>query len=140
MRILVAFTALSLMLLGVVPTAGAQVQVAGKSQPAEAIEPAAVVKSLTSQLRNLVSAEESYYADHSTYSNSLKELGYVAREGAVVMVFRADKRGWAGRAVHPAIAGKSCVIWVGPTGEAAQVRTDATGITGAEGEPVCDAP
>ena len=100
----------------------------------------AIVASLKSQLRNLVSAQESYYADRSTYTNSLKALGYKAAEGAVIMVFRADNRGWAGRAVHPGFTGKSCVIWVGRDELATQVKTDAEQTSGQEGAPTCDAP
>ena len=116
-------------------------------QPARAVSqgqptapaPAAILASLQDQLRNLVSAQESYFGRNHKYTNSLKELGYKAVAGAVVMVFRADNGGWAGRAVHPELPGRSCVIWVGPTGEMAKPTTDHQRRTGAEGVPACDA-
>ena len=102
--------------------------------------PESIVASLEGQLRNLVSAQEYFYSTRNMYSNSLAQLGYKAVEGAYVMVFRADNAGWAGRAVHPELAGRSCVIWVGPTGEMANPRTDHQGRTTTEGKPVCDVP
>lgn len=115
-----------------------QAQPAGAPKSDELTEPGAIVSSLKDQLRNLVSAQEYFYSKNNKYSNSLKELGYIARQGAYVMVWGADARGWNGRAVHPGIPGKSCVIWVGPDVAPAGTKTDANQLSGAEGAPVCD--
>lgn len=114
-------------------------QVKPAAQPAGAHDSRPVLTSLKNQLRNLVSAEEAFYASKSSYTNSLKDLGYVARDGAYVMVFRASDKGWAGRAVHPSLPGKSCVIWVGDA-EKDPPKTDELQLTAREGEPICDSP
>ena len=132
----ILFALITTVAVGTPQALAAQAQAGTPS--ASAIPDSVIVTSLKRQLRNLVSAQESFYASRSAYSNSLKELGYVAREDAHIMVFRADKNGWVGRAVHPMRPGKSCVIWVGPDANAALAKTDATQLTGGEGEPVCD--
>lgn len=133
------FTVAFAILVSVPVGVRAQARPQGQAPAAEPASPAAVVNSLKAQLRNLVVAQEAFYAGKSSYSNSLKDLGYVAREGAYVMVFRANAKGWAGRAVHPSLPGTSCVIWVGEA-EKDPPKTDATQVTGREGEPICDAP
>lgn len=98
----------------------------------------AILATMKSDLRNVVVAEEMFYSKNTKYTNSLSDAKFTPSPGVYVMVFRADKRGWAGRAVHSAHPGKSCVIWVGEQDATNPVKTDATGASGREGEPVCD--
>jgi hypothetical protein len=110
-------------------------------------DPSALLKS---QLRNLVTAQEAYWADHGTYTTDVSALGMYKRRqaGATptpadslwVQVVQAGGRSWWGRASHRAFRGKSCVVYVGtvedftapPATDAAKARTQN------EGEPLCD--
>jgi hypothetical protein len=100
---------------------------------------------LKQQLRNLVTAQEKYWADHGTYTTDVAALGFFRARVAVpdsvwVQVVQAGGRSWWGRAVHRAERGKSCIIYVGliedftapPTTDAAKVRAEK------EGDPICD--
>lgn len=110
-------------------------------------DPAAALKS---QLRNLVTAQESYWAEHGTYTTDVSALGMYKRRqaGAAatatdsiwVQVVQAGGRSWWGRVIHRAFKGKSCVIYVGtmedfttpPATDGAKARAQN------EGEPLCD--
>ena len=106
---------------------------------------------LKSQLRNLVVAQESYYADHGTYTTDVSALGLYKRrppgapmtaaDSVWVQVVQAGGRSWWGRASHRAFSGKSCVIYVGVTEDfPAPPATDGQQVKAQnEGEPICDA-
>ena len=105
---------------------------------------------LKSQLRNLVTAQEAYWADHGTYTTDVAALGMHRRRQAGapaarpdslwVQVVQAGGRSWWGRAGHYAYSGKSCIIYVGtmddftapPTTDGAKAKAQN------EGEPLCD--
>jgi hypothetical protein len=100
---------------------------------------------LRQQLRNLVTAQEKYWADHGTYTTDVAALGFfrprvTAPDTVWIQVVQAGGRSWWGRAVHLAQRGKSCIIYVGtmedftapPTTDAAKVRAQR------EGDPICD--
>lgn len=100
---------------------------------------------LKRQLRNLVTTQETYWADHGTYTTDVSALGVyrprvAATDSVWIQVIQAGGRSWWGRAIHRAQRGKSCVIYVGtmddftapPTTDAARVQAHN------EGEPICD--
>jgi len=88
----------------------------------------AYVASMKSDLRNLVTAEESYFADNVTYTTTQASMNYSTSAGVTVTVGSANGTGWAATAKHNATA-KTCGIFAG----------NATPpIAGAnEGEPKC---
>lgn len=66
-------------------------------------------------LRRLVAAEQAFYAENGAYSDDLERLGY-RMEGQTGVRFLWLKRdAWAASGTHPAIPGRDCVIFVGPT-------------------------
>ena len=83
----------------------------------------AYVAALTSELRNLTTAEESYYYGHDTYAPSVGLLpGYNPTVGASVSVNEATPGGWSA-SVASANTSRHCFIFYGtaaPVGVATQ--------------------
>ncbi len=71
----------------------------------------AYVAAMKSDLRNLVSAEEAYYADHKTYAASESDLDYASSVGVSIHIV-ATADGWSGSAIHRGTTVR-CVIFVG---------------------------
>jgi hypothetical protein len=94
-------------------------------------------------LRNLVVAQENYFANHGTYTTDVAALGLYtkgARDSIWVQVVNAGGRSWNGRAIHTAARDRSCVIYVGYKTDLASAPVTETDSLPAknEGEPVCD--
>ncbi len=71
----------------------------------------AYVSAMKSDLRNLASAEEAYYADHKTYVASKSDLDYTTSVGVSIHIV-ATADGWSGSAIHRGTTVR-CVIFVG---------------------------
>jgi prepilin-type N-terminal cleavage/methylation domain-containing protein len=87
----------------------------------------AYVASMKSDLRNLVTAQESYFTDNSSqYALTTSALGTAYRPTTAVTVTIGDvtSTGWTATAVHSATT-KSCVLSVG-------------GASTTAGTPICD--
>ena len=88
----------------------------------------AYIASMKSDLRNLVTAEESYFADNVTYATTTANLQYNSSAGVTVTVSGATGTGWSATAKHNATT-KTCGIYVGAA---------TAPISGQnEGEPKC---
>ena len=87
----------------------------------------AYVAAMKSDLRNLVTAEESYFSDYVTYSTNLG-TAYSSSSGVTVAVGTATGTGWNATASHNATT-KTCGIFVG--GASAPISGQN------EGEPKC---
>jgi prepilin-type N-terminal cleavage/methylation domain-containing protein len=88
----------------------------------------AYVAAMKSDLRNLISAEESYFADNVTYTTSLTNLNVTASTGVTLNIGAATGTGWSATAKHNGTS-KTCGIYVGSA---------TAPISGAnEGEPKC---
>ncbi len=72
----------------------------------------AYVAAMKSDLRNLVSAEEAYYADHETYAASESDLNYITSTGVSIHIDQATAGGWSGSAIHSGTT-MQCAIFVG---------------------------
>ena len=77
----------------------------------------AYVTAMKSDLKNMVSAAEAYFADNNTYD------GYTAPDGSsgVTLTFTGTATGWTGTAEHTSADGAACDIFVGtgtPAGRA----------------------
>jgi prepilin-type N-terminal cleavage/methylation domain-containing protein len=82
----------------------------------------AYVTAMKSDLKNMVSAAEAFFADNNTYTGLVAPTG---SSGVVIAVTAATATGWSASATHANATGSSCVIGVG-TGKPATL---------AEGEP-----
>ena len=86
----------------------------------------AYVAAMKSDLRNLVTAQEAYFSDNTTYASSTGTLvNYNSSTGVTVTITSAAGTGWAATASHNGTP-KTCAIWLGTV----------TG-SGNEGTPVC---
>ena len=101
--------------------------------PADAPEQAAL-RAMRSDLRNLATAQEAYFAEHSTYAAGHDTLAPIYRPSPEVTltVLGGDRSGWAATAHHGALAEVSCRIRLGTPPAAAPWAP-----TQAEGEVVC---
>lgn len=104
------------------------------------------IAEMKSALRNMVTAQEKYWADHGSYTTDLSALGlYPApagtRPAALPQVIFAGGRGWSGIAVNRRL-NRSCVIFVGNADELPLIpRTTRSRVIAAnEGEPACERP
>jgi type IV pilus assembly protein PilA len=88
----------------------------------------AYIAAMKSDLRNMVTAQESYFADYVTYTTSQANLNYNASTGVTATIGGLSGTGWNATASHNGTT-KTCGIFVG---------TSTAPITGAsEGEPKC---
>jgi len=98
----------------------------------------AAIATLSSDLRNLVTRQEAWYAEKNSYALAFAELASSYRTSAGVMIelASATKNSYGAIARLAGRAG-SCVIFVGLGTEGAP-RTDVEKKLSPEGEPACD--
>lgn len=91
----------------------------------------AYLAAMKSDLRNLASAEEGYFADNSTYTTSKAGINYNESSGvtATIAVNAGPPVNWNATTWHTATA-KTCAIFYG--------TTTATAPATLEGEPKCN--
>jgi type IV pilus assembly protein PilA len=68
---------------------------------------------MQSDLHNLTTAQESYFYDHSAYTNALDSLQFNTSHGDVVVVTFADVSGWAATATNPDSYPHFCALFMG---------------------------
>ena len=109
----------------------------------------AVVASMKSDLRNLVTAQEGFFSDNQDYAgnhaatqtNGLAGAGNVAfapSQGNVVAITYVDAAGWGATVTNPAVTSTSndvCGIYVGSL--AAHATAGGLALTDVEGAPKC---
>ncbi len=76
---------------------------------------------MRSDLRNLVTAQAMYFADHGTYAPSLRALGYATTLGVSVEIVEATGDGWRAVARHQR-ASSECRIAIGAAVPAGDVQ------------------
>ena len=67
---------------------------------------------MKSDLKNLATQQEVYYADNYVYTANETGLGFVDSE-AVTVAITATPSGWTGAATHTGLPGKGCAIYYG---------------------------
>lgn len=134
-------------LLLVVPVIHAQrpprQSVSGPAAPREArLDEESVYRMLRQQLEQLVEAQDSARARTGQYASSFGNGGDAVmlrpRAGVSITLEHASRAGWAAVASHAALAGKSCVIWVGMVRPERRPVTQFDANRGNEAEIVCD--
>jgi len=75
----------------------------------------AYLAAMKSDLRNLVTAEESYFADNVTYTNTLLTTVFSPSAAVTVVITGASGSGWAATAKHAALSSglQTCGIFGG---------------------------
>jgi type IV pilus assembly protein PilA len=89
----------------------------------------AYITAMKSDLRNLVSAQESFFSDSARYTTSLQSLGFKQSTGTVAPRLTVGSGFWTATNSHTQLANTSCGIAVNTTNP---VLTSA-----GEGEPAC---
>ena len=89
----------------------------------------AYVTAMKSDLRNLVSAQESYFSDSAKYSTSLTQLGFKQSSGVNAPTLATFAGAWTATNSHTQLTGTVCGIGVN--------TTNPTVATAGEGEPAC---
>jgi hypothetical protein len=90
----------------------------------------AYVTAMKSDLRNLVSAEESFVSDSGFYSASLQQLGFRPSVGVRRPTINAGPRSWSAITSHEQLSDTRCAVAVG----------SANPISGIEQEDIACAP
>ena len=91
----------------------------------------AYVATLKTDLRNLVTAEEAYFSDQTTYTTTLALTQYQASQGVTYSVTGASGTGWQATATHVGLVGAT------PPGCHIAIGTFATTASESEGAPYC---
>lgn len=73
----------------------------------------AYLASVKSDLKNLSTAEESFFYEHRTYSTDVDSLKAVASPGVVLTIVTATANGWAATAYHPLAWPHTCALFYG---------------------------
>jgi type IV pilus assembly protein PilA len=89
----------------------------------------AYITAMKSDLRNLVSAEESFFSDSSRYTTNLTSLGFKASTGVSAPAIVTYPGAWVATNSHTQLTGTQCGIGVN--------TTSPTVTTAGEGEPAC---
>ena len=89
----------------------------------------AYITAMKSDLRNLVSAEESYFSDSAKYTSTLSLVGFKQSTGVNTPNLTIGAGYWSATVTHTQLTGISCGIAVNTTNP---VVTSA-----GEGEPAC---
>jgi prepilin-type N-terminal cleavage/methylation domain-containing protein len=89
----------------------------------------AYITAMKSDLRNLVSSEESYFSDSSAYTSDLSLLGFKQSTGVYTPTITIGAGYWKATVTHTQLANVSCGIAVN--------TTNPTISTAGEGEPAC---
>lgn len=87
---------------------------------------AAYIAALKSDLKNLVVAEEMYFADNLTYIADLNKLRFKTSPGVTITFYQVARNHWIATAAHESMPGVKCMTSVGSESP-----------LGSQGEPVC---
>ena len=68
--------------------------------------------SIRGDLRNLATAQESYFGDYTTYTTSLTALGANESQGVTMTIGAASGSGWSATGSHTSTA-RTCAIYTG---------------------------
>ena len=90
----------------------------------------AYVTAMKSDLRNLVTAEEAFFADSSKYTTTVTQLKYSSSTGVSSPTITTGAGFWTATNSHTQLTGTTCGIGINTT-------NPLSGVTAAEGEPVC---
>jgi prepilin-type N-terminal cleavage/methylation domain-containing protein len=68
---------------------------------------------MRSDLRNLMTAEEAFFYDHSAYTTTLDSLKFGSSNGDVVTIVEATTGGWSGTSQNPESYPHLCAFFIG---------------------------
>jgi prepilin-type N-terminal cleavage/methylation domain-containing protein len=68
---------------------------------------------LRTDLRNLMTAEESFFYSNNRYSTALDSLKFVPSSGVIVTIPEATPQGWSATTTHPESYPLMCAVYTG---------------------------
>ena len=89
----------------------------------------AYVAQMKTDLRNLVTAEEGFFADSVKYTSTITQLKYRQSTGVWTPTITVGAGFWTASVTHTAVSGKSCEIAINTGNSLVPTARD--------GEPVC---
>ena len=67
---------------------------------------------MKSDLRNLVTAQEAYFADHAAYASAVADLKFRNSENVSMRLTATQNNAWAAEARSALLPNVACVIWI----------------------------
>lgn len=107
------------------------------ADPASDAERASRTK-LKTDLRNLVTAQEAYYAGHNAYADQVDNLAFKPSSGSQVSLVATQNNAWAAVAVDASMPGRSCVIFINLAEKYRPKTMQEKRSAESEGAPLCD--
>jgi len=92
----------------------------------------AYITAMKSDLRNLVTAEEAFFADSSKYTGTVSQLKFNVSSGVNVPAIATGAGYWSATNTHSQLTGATCGIGMN--------TTNPTVSAAGEGEPACIVP
>ncbi len=88
---------------------------AGQQEEPDSATVRAATRTLQSDLRNFVTVQEKYFADHNYYARSLHDVGdmYVTSDGVTLVVLASAATGHSAIAIDERVPGLVCAVYVG---------------------------
>ncbi|HEU4642822.1 MAG TPA: prepilin-type N-terminal cleavage/methylation domain-containing protein [Gemmatimonadaceae bacterium] len=81
---------------------------------------------IKSDLRNLATAEESYYYSNDTYTADLGALNFNPTAGVTITISEATAGGWGATATRPGASVNSCALFFGSVAPVAPATVEAS--------------
>ncbi|HEX7942066.1 MAG TPA: prepilin-type N-terminal cleavage/methylation domain-containing protein [Gemmatimonadaceae bacterium] len=85
----------------------------------------AYVSTIKTDLRNLATAEESYYYSNDVYTGDLTLLNFKPSPGVTIVIPEATAGGWSAKGTHPKASVTACAMYVGTASPLAPATTEA---------------
>lgn len=86
---------------------------------------------LRSDLRNLASAQEAYFYEHSAYADSPALLKMNSSPGVILTIVSATASGWSAKVTHPLSYPLTCAIFAGKV-DSPPVPATVEGVVGCQ--------
>ncbi len=80
---------------------------------------------MQSDLRNVATAQENYFADNAAYATTLANLSFNVSESVTVAIPVATNSGWRATSSHASVAGRVCELYYGSAGGASTATSEA---------------
>ncbi|HUO50974.1 MAG TPA: prepilin-type N-terminal cleavage/methylation domain-containing protein [Gemmatimonadaceae bacterium] len=73
----------------------------------------AYIASMRTDLRNLATAQESYFYTNDVYTTNPASLNFTSSPGVVLSIPEATAGGWSGVTTHPLVGTTKCALFMG---------------------------
>jgi hypothetical protein len=103
--------------------------------PDQERERAALI-AMKSDLRNLITAQESYFADHSAYASSMDGLKFRTSENVSVRLTATQNNAWGAESRSTLLPNVACTVFIN-LAEANRPKVGGKLLNAREGEPAC---